>query len=232
MQPVTRRVPKNVAASETMDLSAQHSLPDAGHISTAPTVAGPTARTSLPADSWPARRRPRFALPLLVAALLLGGLFVGLALLTGNGEPVATGAADGAPAASLTAGGHDSAAMAPLPAADAAPGVDASGAASDAAAPPVAPEAPDPEAEKRRRLRARVATHLRAADKARRAGQTLKQIAEADSALRLDPKSRRAAYLLGDALVQSGDKLRGCKYLRRARSLSQARARAQKAGCK
>jgi hypothetical protein len=74
--------------------------------------------------------------------------------------------------------------------------------------------------------------HVAAAAEARRSGNTLKQIAEADSALRLDRSSREAAFLLGDALVTSGDPERGCRYLAAARSLPEARARYQNAQCK
>jgi hypothetical protein len=81
-----------------------------------------------------------------------------------------------------------------------------------------------------RRARRQVDAHLRAAEDARRAGNGLKQMAEADSALRLDPKNRRAAYLLGDALVPT-DRARGCRYLRRAGRLGPARAVYRRAGC-
>jgi hypothetical protein len=76
----------------------------------------------------------------------------------------------------------------------------------------------------------RVRSHIASADRARRAGNRLKQMAEADSALRLDPDSREAAYLFGDVLVHS-DKARGCKHLRQARRLRKARQAFEAAGC-
>ena len=66
-----------------------------------------------------------------------------------------------------------------------------------------------------RRLKS-VNPHLKAAEAAFRAKNELKQLAEADAALRHDPGSRRAAYLLADALLKSGDKVRACKYFRRS----------------
>ncbi len=81
----------------------------------------------------------------------------------------------------------------------------------------------DPEA-------ARVAQHLDAAEAARRSGNRLKQIAHADQALELDPRSQRARWLLGDALIVT-DRANGCKYLRSASRIAAARARADAAGC-
>ncbi|HUS64903.1 MAG TPA: hypothetical protein VMZ28_10195, partial [Kofleriaceae bacterium] len=61
--------------------------------------------------------------------------------------------------------------------------------------------------------------HVRAAEAARKAGNVLRQLAEADQAHGLDPRNRRAAELMGEALVQSGDKTRGCPLLKRSRAL-------------
>lgn len=58
-------------------------------------------------------------------------------------------------------------------------------------------------------------THIAAAEKARAQGNLLRQIAEADAALRLDRSNRRARQLLGEALVKSGDRARGCALLER-----------------
>jgi serine/threonine-protein kinase len=89
----------------------------------------------------------------------------------------------------------------------------------------------DPRAAERAARRREAAHHLDAAESARRAGNRLKQIGEADSALRLDPGNRQAAYLLGDALLAGGDKENGCKYLRRARTLEDARRALRRAAC-
>jgi serine/threonine-protein kinase len=73
--------------------------------------------------------------------------------------------------------------------------------------------------------------HLRSAEDAFRANNRLRQLAEADLALRADPRSARAKYLLADALLKGGDLDRGCAHLRAIKRNSQARARARVAGC-
>jgi len=75
----------------------------------------------------------------------------------------------------------------------------------------------------------RAAVHVEAALAAHRAGNRLRQLAEADLALRLAPRNKTARYLVGDALLGAGDRA-GCKYLRQA-GLASARARADAAGC-
>jgi serine/threonine-protein kinase len=73
--------------------------------------------------------------------------------------------------------------------------------------------------------------HLRNAEEAFRAGNHLRQIAEADVALRADPRSARARYLVGDGLLKTGDLDRGCKYLRELKRNPMARDRARAGGC-
>jgi serine/threonine-protein kinase len=91
-----------------------------------------------------------------------------------------------------------------------------------ATAPPVAaPPSHNPEADE----------HLRSAEDAFRASNRLRQLAEADLALRADPRSARAKYLLADALLKGGDLDRGCAHLRALKRSAQARARARIAGC-
>jgi hypothetical protein len=104
---------------------------------------------------------------------------------------------------------------------------------ADAAPPPPVADAGVPDAAPARppSNRDRARPHLEAAARARRAGQTLKEIAALDGALAVDPGNREAAYRLGDALLRSGDKPRACKYLQRAKSLAAARRRAAEAGC-
>ena len=75
-----------------------------------------------------------------------------------------------------------------------------------------------------------VARHLEQAVRAQRAGNVLEQMAHADSALRLAPRNRRAAYLLGDAL-RASDPARACRYLKRARRLAEARKAYAETGC-
>jgi eukaryotic-like serine/threonine-protein kinase len=76
-----------------------------------------------------------------------------------------------------------------------------------------------------------VARHLAAAEDARRSGSALRQLAEADAALRADPRNAWARFLMADALITSGDLDRGCKYLRDLGKVRTALDRARKAGC-
>jgi serine/threonine-protein kinase len=63
---------------------------------------------------------------------------------------------------------------------------------------------------------ARALRRIHAAEAARRAGNNLRQFAEAEEALRLEPQNRRAQELVGEALVKSGDREQGCAFLRAA----------------
>lgn len=76
-----------------------------------------------------------------------------------------------------------------------------------------------------------VTEHLRNAEEAFRAGNIIRQIAEADLALRDDPRNVRARYLVGDGLIKTGDLDRGCRYLRALKRNPVARDRARAAGC-
>jgi serine/threonine protein kinase len=78
---------------------------------------------------------------------------------------------------------------------------------------------------------ARAEEHLRNAEDAFRRNNQLKQLAEADLALRADPRSVRAKYLLGDALLKGGDLDRGCAYLHALKRNQVAHDRARAAGC-
>ncbi len=73
--------------------------------------------------------------------------------------------------------------------------------------------------------------HLKNAEDAMKQGNRLRQLAEADLALKADPRSVRAKYLLGDALIKGGDLDRGCAYLRQLGRNSLAVARAGVANC-
>ncbi len=68
-----------------------------------------------------------------------------------------------------------------------------------------------------------IATHVSAAESARRSGNRLRQLAEAHAALDLEPGNTRARFLAGEALLETGDASRGCRYLRKARRLREAR---------
>jgi Protein kinase domain len=73
--------------------------------------------------------------------------------------------------------------------------------------------------------------HLRNAEDAFRSGNPLKQLAEADLALRANARSVRAKFLLGDALIKAGDLDRGCAYLHALKRNQAAQDRARAAGC-
>jgi len=73
--------------------------------------------------------------------------------------------------------------------------------------------------------------HLRNAEAAFRDGNRLRQLAEADLALRADPRSTRAKFLLGDALIKDDDLDRGCAYLHALKRIQMAQDRARAAGC-
>src|SRR5205807_450339 len=72
--------------------------------------------------------------------------------------------------------------------------------------------------------------HLRAAEEVfRNHGSPLVQLEEAHAALRADPRSVRAQFLIGDALLKSDDPDHGCKYLAGIKHVAAARARARAA---
>ncbi len=202
------RLPAALASSDTMELSRAHME------APAPAIApGKSTRDLLP------RRGIGFWLALVGALVAVGGVAAAIAMSGGGGTAAAAGDA-GAPFA--------------VQAADAGASTDAARGAADAALPPDAAarsrRLPRPPS-RRRQLADAVAAHLAAADSARRAGNTLREIAQLDAALKLDPRHQEAAYRLGDALLRSGDQVRGCRYLARARQLRKARDRAAAAGC-
>jgi eukaryotic-like serine/threonine-protein kinase len=228
--PRPSRLPRQVAASPTVDLTDQaDQLPPPPP---RPSPAGAAGNRSASADPGPATLaaaglapRGRRARWLLLIALLaaLGGAALVIARIArtrgggGDRDPrAATGApapADAGPASGPAGLRADAGALA---------------ARSDAGAPRPPPTTHDRDRELARET---ARTYLEAAARARRAGQTLKEIAALDAALAADPGNREAAYRLGDALLRSGDKTRACKYLRRAGSMAAAQARAAEAGC-
>jgi serine/threonine-protein kinase len=123
--------------------------------------------------------------------------------------------------------GAEAVADAGPPVDDAAPPIDApaelDAAAERDAAPRVIHRVPkhDPE----------VDAHVAAAEAAQRSGNGLRQLAESDAALQLDPHNVRARFLAADALIKAGDLDRGCKYLRQLGTNRRAIARARQAAC-
>jgi eukaryotic-like serine/threonine-protein kinase len=75
------------------------------------------------------------------------------------------------------------------------------------------------------------AAHIAAAEAARASGNHIKQLTEADLAVRKDPHNAEARFLLGDALITGGDIQNGCQYLRSVKRLAKARAALAAAGC-
>jgi eukaryotic-like serine/threonine-protein kinase len=98
----------------------------------------------------------------------------------------------------------------------------------DAAAPPAPADARAPTPP---RPSSTAQEHLKNAEEAARSGNLLRQLSEADLALRADPRNLRAKYLLADALLLSGDLEKGCGYLRQLTRYPPARSRAKAAGC-
>ncbi len=72
--------------------------------------------------------------------------------------------------------------------------------------------------------------HIAAARAAQRESNNLRQLTQADLALKLAPRDPEALFLLGDAQLNAND-MRGCRTLARLGSSAKARARAAKAGC-
>ena len=73
--------------------------------------------------------------------------------------------------------------------------------------------------------------HLRAAEGYKRAGNHLLYLFEAEAAVKADPRSVQARYLLGDALLDGGDLEHGCKALQALGRNPAAVARTHAAGC-
>lgn len=90
-------------------------------------------------------------------------------------------------------------------------------------------DAPDKGEDDDRKTRAR--KHVAAAAAAQRAGNVIRQLTEAEFALRLAPRDPKALLLAGDALLRSGDLAKGCRYLARVKTAA-GQARAQEAGCR
>jgi serine/threonine protein kinase len=76
-----------------------------------------------------------------------------------------------------------------------------------------------------------VDTYLAEAEAAKKAGNRMRWVSQADSALRLDPTSARAKLLLAEGLIAYGDLEHGCKYLRELGRNPVALQMAAKASC-
>jgi serine/threonine-protein kinase len=204
------RLAPHVAASETMDLEASQ-VARAAAIAVKPPV--PSRNTdAATVELEPVTRRSRRGLVLAAGALaaVAGGVALVTISMIGRGDgagqnqpppPVASAPEDGPQLAAATA---------PPRPDDAAPILDA--APTGALPPPT---------RKKSESQLQAERHVRAAEAARAAGNLLRQLSEADEARHLDPKNRRAAELMGEALVKSGDMARGCPLLRGSRMYRQ-----------
>lgn len=179
---------------------------------------GPSA-----ALSAPARRRWPLALAATVA-LVVVAVVIAAGRRSAPGSPPAA-AASQAPAPSDAARATPTVADA-LDAAPASPPRPPAAPVDARRRPSVADAAPRPDAP-----RSEAATHLAAAEAARRAGKALTQLAEADAALALEPGNTRARYLVGDALLASGDTPRACAEFARIPRYAAARKAMESVGC-
>jgi len=228
---ISGRVPRAVAESDTVDLSD-----DADEVANTlerrlrqreALRAGHTHVSTPVAELRELYRGRRIALRVAGAIAGIAAIIVAAVLISGSGSS-ATPSGEHATTAVVDAA---TAAATPM---DAAVVV----AVHDAATPAAA----DAATQRRRRPHRRttvdakrlaaIRAHLSAARIARASNNTLRQMAEADAVLDLAPNNRMAAYFKGDALLRSGDKANGCRYLHRARVLKQARRRYIGGGCR
>ena len=72
---------------------------------------------------------------------------------------------------------------------------------------------------------------IRNAEEGLKTNNVLKQMGQADLALRLDPRNARARYLFADALIKDGQLPKGCAQLRLLGRSTMAVRRAKAAGC-
>ncbi len=209
------RLAPHLAASETMDLEASQIARAAAEAVTAggdrPSLASsiPTVEVD-PSPPRPPRRG------LLLAAGAVAAVAGGIALVTlassgrgAGGDDSPAPVASAPQEAALSTVSH-----AAVPDASPSPAP----AALDATVEPAALPAPT---RKKTESQLQAEKHVRAAEAARSAGNLLRQLSEADEARHLDPKNRRAAELMGEALVKSGDLARGCPLLRGSRMYRQ-----------
>ncbi len=226
--------PPSPASSPTMEPQPSPSQP---------ATTASLARSAGGTDAVPVASRGRGMILAIVAIGVLAMIAVAIVLVTRKKEPADSrgsnvALAAGSDVAGSNAAGSSSsvdAAIAVEPDAAIATNVDA-GVAVDA---PVAAKAVDAAIVPARDARVRDPkptgkadnVHLKNAEAALREGNRLRQLAEADLALKDDPKNVRARYLLADALIKGGDMERGCSTLRALGRYPLAIARAKAANC-
>jgi eukaryotic-like serine/threonine-protein kinase len=186
------------------------------YVEALPAATGPQSPTNETAEveARPPPSRGLALAAIVIVALAAAALVGGLALSRQGRKPdeLARAPVPAPPPVTAT----------PPPIVDAAPGIDAPVAPPDAAVLAPRPTPPAPQAPN---------AHLVAAEAALRAGNHLKQMAEAQLALEAAPRSARARYLLGDALIKYGNLERGCSYLAQLGPDRLAVARRRAAGC-
>jgi len=185
----------------------------------------------------PRRRMSRWIGGVVIASLL--GVVIGLAIRRSTSP--GTASSDGpvvAVAAGATDAGPTDAAITVAPSDAGAADAMSAAAPVDArsAVPPVARVPEDAPAATPVHVSARVRNaaaeeHLHNAEEAFRDGNRLRQLAEADLALRADPRSVRAKFLLGDAQLKNNDPDRGCATLHALKGIQMAQDRTRAAGC-
>ena len=204
------RVPAALASSATVDLDALSPAP-------APAPARPTDHVS----SVMVRRSNKTLIAVMLVVVLALGTVVAIAM-TREREPAGTSGSTSRSDAAVVAS------MQPIDAGvpDAARPVDAAVEAPSKVvdAPVRKPDKPDKPDRSADPVGPELAQHLAAAEAARRSRNRLRQLAEADAALALDNRHVRARFLMGEALLETGDIANGCKYLRMAKRLREARA--------
>jgi hypothetical protein len=206
----------------------------ATNVAPLPLVRPPTTDGQL-ATSPRARRGLLFA---IAAAMVvaIGGAVVAIAMVSRT--PAATTASVSPPHPSADAAVAASPADAAVVAAadpDAATSAPADAAPPDAAALGVAqvpaPQPPTSSATHRVPPSSAVTQHLAAARAAAAANDRLAELAHAQAALKLDPGNVAATYLMGDALVATGDTDHGCQILGNIKRFPAAAQRMRVAGC-
>ena len=121
----------------------------------------------------------------------------------------------------------DAATPAAVPADAAAPPIDASAPVDAAVAHPRPPTTPPPAGNHQD-----VLAHIAAAKDARDAGNRLKELGEADAALKIESGNLEALFLEADALIVGYHEIdRGCRILKSIKRYPLATARMRVAGC-
>jgi len=185
-----------------------------------PTPTGPTARSRTAADASivePASRKRGLALA-LGAIIVVGVVAAAIVLANSRTSRSASIPVDARAAVVTVDAAPPDGAPVVVDAARVVIAVDAAPAPVDAAA-------------HREVRRTEAEAHVKAAEDARRTHNGIGELTEADLAHQLDPRNVRAMFLIGDAMIETGDLANGCPHLRALPRYAEAKARADSAGC-